>query len=270
MFFHRLFHRNGKSSLPAPVCTQHGWGKAPSQKRRSRPQRSLAKNQAKKLDICFKFAYKRVIILRRIVILFLKLHVRDVLIMALTDKFEETGAGEQPRGSFMSRLGATRFFSAAALGLAVALIAVPANDALAKSEQLAAVPQQNKPLNLRVPGGDARGMLLNDARLAAAVATKKQLALVYYGSDPQHIEAAQGAVEDLRAEGWPVGLIVADGNSGYDVFVDQERWVPLGDGLSPVSLPANKDYIKGAIKDGYSRYQEVRMKVQTSSLERTR
>lgn len=164
-----------------------------------------------------------------------------------------------------SSLGKAVIAGALAIPLSLASLGPAANDAYAGEAKAAALSQ------MRVPHAFLETNGVDSTRVAVGLGTKEKVALVYYGNDPEHIEQAQQAIEKLNKEGWPALLVIAKGDSdesAYDVFVDQERWVPFGDGLRPVGYSPKAGMLESAIGAGYERYQSVRMNVQTSSLER--
>lgn len=142
----------------------------------------------------------------------------------------------------LSRRAFLRTGSRVAAG-AAALAALPAafsSEAEASSVMVGGVPQY-----------DMRGRSERSVQAGAAAASNNAIAIVCYGGPEDVEEAARQAARELIGRGWPVGIILADGDGAMQIYVNGQ----------PMAInhrvPADSDGIRDEVVAAFTRYQEA-------------
>ena len=136
---------------------------------------------------------------------------------------------------------------------AAAIAAVPVT-AVVNDNGLSIVPNQAEAaatLIDGVPHYNYRGERRQVVEGAGAILSDNAIAIVYYGSDSGVEDAARQAAAELRAQNWPVGIILADGSNTMQIYVNGQ---PVGNTSNPT---ADSRQIREAVVNSFNRYQEA-------------
>ena len=101
-----------------------------------------------------------------------------------------------------------------------------------------------------VPHYDFRGLPIGDVQAAGALASDNAIAIVYYGNDPAVEAAARQAAAELRAQNWPVGIVLADGGNSIQTYVTRQPMTNM-----PLAS-ADPRVIRNMVEDAFAAYQE--------------
>lgn len=101
-----------------------------------------------------------------------------------------------------------------------------------------------------VPHYDFRGLPIGDVQAAGALASDNAIAIVYYGDDLAVEDAVRQAAVELRAQQWPVGIILADGSETIETYVNGQPMTNMPRASSDPRV------IRDMVEDAFAAYQE--------------
>ena len=138
-------------------------------------------------------------------------------------------------------------------GFTAAAIAAAPVTAVVNDNAIAIVPNEAEAaaqLIDGVPHYDYRGFSNEAVQAAGALLSDQAIAIVYYGSDAGVEDAARQAAAELRAQQWPVGIILADGGNSIQTYVNGQPMTSMPQASS------NPRVIRDMVEDAFAAYQE--------------